>query len=497
MLRTPSLSRIQLIVILGIFAIIYCSISFPNHYLFRTAALDLGMFNHALYNFAHLDANYFTLSSKGYSINYFGDHFSPITLLYAPFYYLLGSYTLLIIQILSILFGAVGIYRYASYKLPNIEHYKILIVVQFLSIWGIFSALSFDFHNNVVGAMFVPWLFLYYEKEKKLKFMLFFVLILITKENMSLWLVFIVLGLILKQRKFNIKELLKFEIPVLLLALVYFLIVVGFLMPWIRDGEGFNQLSRYSLLGKDLPEILQTILTKPGYAISLLFNNTTGFPRYDYIKAELHMMVLVSGGILFFLRPYYFLMLIPIYAQKMFSNRTGNWGINIQYSIEFAPIITLCIIDFFSSVKKSVYVTIGLIVFCISTMYFTYSTLESRKSRWYKKTESVFHRKIHYSSSLDIENIYQQINKIPQDAVVSCSSGLAPHLALRDEIYLFPKVANAEYIALLKIKNTWPIKNEKYYELIEELRNDKSYIVWYESKDLIIFKLGNSPDEIL
>ncbi|MGQ3014037.1 MAG: hypothetical protein ACT6QS_10050, partial [Flavobacteriales bacterium] len=35
-----------------LFALIFALLSFPNHYLLRTYALDLGMFNHALYDFS-------------------------------------------------------------------------------------------------------------------------------------------------------------------------------------------------------------------------------------------------------------------------------------------------------------------------------------------------------------------------------------------------------------------------------------------------------------
>jgi uncharacterized membrane protein len=488
MIHPNSISRVKLIAILSLFAIIYCLISFPNHYLLRTDALDLGMLNHALYNFAHFDINYFTLSYDGSSVNYFGDHFSPITILYAPFYYLFGSYTLLIIQIFAILFGAVGLFRYARYKLPHINDYKLLIVIQFLSIWGIYSALSFDFHNNVIGAMMVPWLFLYYDKQKNIKFLLFFVLILATKENMSLWLFFIVLGIIIKERNFNFRKLLKFEIPILIFTIVYFVVVVGLLMPWFREGNGFDQLSRYELLGNNLSEIIATLFTRPGYVLSLLYENTTGNPTYDGIKAELHMMVIVSGGFLFILRPYYIIMLIPIYAQKMFSNQFGTWGINVQYSIEFAPIISLCVIDFFSSIKKSKYIILGLVLICASTIFYTHKTLENRKSKWYKRQNSVFHKKEHYETPFDVKNIYDQIFKIPKNITVSASGNLSPHLAFRDQVYLFPKIGDSEFVALLKTDKTYPLTPERYYELIEKLKRNKKYKIWYENEELVIFK---------
>lgn len=179
-------SKILLSLIIGIFLVIYSLISFVNHYLFRTNALDLGMFNHAIYSFSHIKMNYFTLNFWGPELSYFGDHFSPIVFLFSPFYYLFGSYTLLVIQIVFVLFGGYGIYKYACLQITESNtkflYIPLLILVQFLGIWGIFSALSFDFHTNIVAAMMVPWLVYYYEKNNKAAFLLFFPLFKLLKE---------------------------------------------------------------------------------------------------------------------------------------------------------------------------------------------------------------------------------------------------------------------------------------------------------------------------
>lgn len=69
------------------------------------------------------------------------------------------------IQIVAILFRAVGIYRIVGLYLTDYLA-SVFAMVHFLSIWGIYSALDFDFQNNVIVAMLVPW-FIYYWKLKK------------------------------------------------------------------------------------------------------------------------------------------------------------------------------------------------------------------------------------------------------------------------------------------------------------------------------------------
>jgi uncharacterized membrane protein len=112
-----SANRKQKIITISVFilfAIIYSSISLVNHYYFRTAALDLGLYNNAIYNFANFSMPKYTLGTSGVEQPFLATHFSLITILYAPFYYIFGSYTLLIIQIFSILFAGYYIYVFTE-----------------------------------------------------------------------------------------------------------------------------------------------------------------------------------------------------------------------------------------------------------------------------------------------------------------------------------------------------------------------------------------------
>ncbi len=94
-----------LILILVVFGIIYGLISLVNHYNFRTYALDLGLVNHAIYDYAHFRVNYSTLLLDASPMNFLGSHFTLLPLLFSPLYWLFGSYTLLIVQIAAVLFG--------------------------------------------------------------------------------------------------------------------------------------------------------------------------------------------------------------------------------------------------------------------------------------------------------------------------------------------------------------------------------------------------------
>ncbi|MCL6105743.1 MAG: DUF2079 domain-containing protein [Actinobacteria bacterium] len=449
--------NIILIYILAIFGIVFSLISLVNQYEFRTYALDLGMFNQALYDFAHLKLNYFSLYPNGTSLNYFADHFSLITVLYAPFYYLLRTYTLLVIQILAILFGGAGIYQFARHETKS-RYLPLIVIIQFFGIWGIYSALAFDFHNNVVAAMFVPWLAFCYVTGRRKLFVLFFVLILISKENMALWLVFIMLGLMLGRGLSRWRRFFRFEIPLLLFAAVYFVFVIGLFMPALgNDGGSAVLANRYAPFGNSAPAIAVGIVSHPGQTLTDLFESSPPTAQHADDKEGLHVMVLTSGGLALLAAPSYIVMLIPIYLQKMLSVDPALWGVTGQYSIEFVPIISLAFTALLVKLKRRKLVARWQYPAAVIIMVMTYGSLSyaianGKLSMWKNDDNVNLFSSSHWRSSVDVSAVNSYLAAVPPDAAISVSSSLAPHLSFRDKIYQYPVIKDAQYLVLMQDK---------------------------------------------
>lgn len=479
------------IFILLLFAVIYCLVSFVNHYNFRTNAMDLGMFNHALYSFSQGKMNYFTLVLSGNDPIYFADHFSPITVLYTPFYYIFGSWTLLIIQITAVLFGGWGIYKVAQFKLPNFKLNKFFLII-FLSQFAIISALAFDFHNNVIAAMLVPWLYLFYLRNERWKMTFVFVLLLICKENIGLWLVFIMFGLMLENgfRYFfaNFKKFLKFEIPLLFFALCYFYFIVSFVMPHLSQGEAMNQITKFNHLGDSLGEIATNLILNPWDTIRMFFMSTSNDPLSFGIKKELHLALLFSGGFALIFRPAYLIMLLPIFAQKLLANNMTLWGINYQYSIEFTPIICLALIDLVKIIQRQKIAKGIVISASIMAIVVNINTLENRKSFWYDETTHNILKANHYNSGgLDLAFIHNELKNIPDKIPISVTSSLAPHLTNRDHLYHFPIIKDSKMIVVLKSKRShYPITDEEFNQKINYLITTGEFKVRLDQKELLI-----------
>jgi uncharacterized membrane protein len=485
---------ILVVLIFVAFCCIFFSINLVNHYLFRTYAHDLGMQTKAIYDFAHLRMNLFTLAWVPEEVPYFGDHFALLVPLVSPLYYVFGSYTLLVVQVLFVLFAGYGIFRYASFHTAN-RTIPVLAVLHFFGIWGIYSALSFDYHNNLLAAMLVPWFVLYYEQRKIKPMLLFFVLIVISQENMALWMAFILLGLYIKDKFSYVRQkpILSIGLPVI--TLVYFVVIVFIVMPAINKGMGTLQMGRYGLLGGSPAGILNNLINNPRYFFSLLFESPLQGEMFYGIKSEFWFMLLVCGGFAMIWRPWYLVMILPLLAQKMFTDQYGRWGINDHYSIEFAPILTLAVIDFLGSFKTSRSKVWMMVLVVFLTHYFNLASMDNRRSIWYDSQRTRFYQKKHYQGDLNVRSVREGLKIIPPDARISVHSRLAPHLAFREKIYLFPNVKDAEYIVLLREGHgTYPLTEEEYPVKIRHYEASGEFKIIYDKDDLLILKrVADSP----
>ena len=463
--------------ITALYGTVFCLISLVNHYNFRTYGLDLGIYTHGIYSYSHLNWHTFTLGLDGQPFNHLGNHFSPIVMLLSPFYYLFGTYTLLILQIAAILFGGWGVYHFAKERLKGIQPELVLLL--FFSMWGIYSALAYDWHANVMAAMFVPWFILYFEREDWKKATLMFALVLLCKENMAVWMAAIIAGLALRNLLVKPMDTNWLMTGTLLgIAVIYFAVVQMVIMPHLNPLKLSDHLGNYSHLGDGSGGVIKTILTKPRHIFYLLFESLQTDELTFKLKSQLHFMVLVSGGIALIYRPHYLIMLAPIYAQKLLSSNPAHWGVFSQYSIEFAPIIALAMVEWmkgFEFPNLKVPILVGFIG--LATVFNWHPT----------RPNTGFYQAKHYTSGLNTQAIYDALKLIPADAAVSASNVIVPHLADREKIYLYPVLNDAEYVALLTAgRDPYPVDSLQIPAKIEELRQMASEIVYDENNLLII-----------
>lgn len=476
--------RLLFIGIILFFASIYASISITNHYFYRTFAHDLGIKNQVIWSYAHFEYNYNTvIDEMDGTINVMASHFEPILILLSPFWWLFGSYTLLIFQILFILWGGVGIYKYIE-KISGNKLLACLAMAMQLALWPNYAALSYDFHTNVLAAAIVPWLFYSIEMKNWKLFSIHLLLILFCKENMALWMSFVGMGMLIHFRKDKSK--LKFGFILILTSIAYFILVMKIIMPYYADGKFPYKHFNYHVLGNTWTEVLTNAIKHPIDSLMLLFEPhgiQSNDPGVYNAKMNFHFYVLLSGGIFLVFRPQFLVMLIPIYGQKMLADDYGKWGIFGQYSIEVNTMIVLAAFHFILLFKDSkIHLLAGFVLF-LAAFDTTKEFIGLWKPHPCGKVLTNFWQKSHYIREFDTEQLKPVIEKIPKDAKLSATFYLVPHLADRKVIYKYPIIRDAEYIFLVDDYNHYENTRERfiieqdsllhspYWEKIDSTRN--------------------------
>jgi len=445
------------VAILVIFGIIYTLISVGNHLCFRTSCMDLGQYTNVIYDYAHLqmdDCSAYLWEPR----SNLADHFDLYLIILAPFYYLFGVYTLLIFLILGVLLGGWGIYKLIkSYSSSPLL--PLLAMVSLMGFYGVWHALSFDYHSSVIASMLMPWLLLFIRQQRFGLSTLFVILISIAKETMPLWLFFISLALLWDYRKE--RQTRRWLMVYMAYSVVYFAIIGMVVMP--HFGSNDQVIWRYKYMGDSFGAIALYMMTHPWATLVNFFTNFTHDADYDHIKLQFWICTALSGGWLVLVKkPHWLLMMVPSLAMEMLARDAGFWSVTFQYNAEFAPVLVCGSFIILSEMKDSRFRTL---LACATTLLLllTTSFTTSKYAKMVRKNQVRILDKRHYhQDDFDVAYARQLLKQIPSDASICATSLFVPHLADRDSVYMFPLGAHlSQYILVLD--HHW-----SYYEGDEE-----------------------------
>jgi uncharacterized membrane protein len=466
------------------FGIIYLAIPIVNHYFFRTYCYDYGVYNQAFYDFAHARVNHNTIIDPPLT-SFMQIHVAFLLYIIAPAYWLIGwltgTYTLLIVQSLVIIAGG-----YAVYKLV-LEQAKdfliaLLAMIHYFLLLGHYSAISSDYTDTTVGASLIPFFLLYLFRKKALMTSIFFLLILLTKENMAIWLAFISLAIMLMNRKD--KFLVRAGATYLGISLCYFVFCYPALVHLFEDPQKPYAGFAYSALGNSPGAAIGFMISHPLKTIELLYNNPTGVPEFNFYKIDFYLVVLFSGAFMVYRKPLFLLMLLPIVLQKVFNDSWVRWGNFGFYTIEIVSILSICVFLSVAAIKNPKWKTAMSTIVILSTLTMTILKIGSGQTNPDKENILSYG---FYHSPLNVREVHDGLTLIPEDASVAASEVLVPHLAFRPEIHCFPFVHESEYIALLKNSSCYPLQPEEFKTYMADYRKNAGWEIIYDTRDMVMF----------
>jgi uncharacterized membrane protein len=142
-----------LAVLIVLMTFIYSTLSLFKHWHFGTFAWDLGNFDQMIWHYSRFEAPGCTeLGLK----NCLGDHFSPISALCAPLFWICPHVeVLLVAQVILITSALIPIYLYSASRLTRWESYG--VAAAFAVFWGVKNAIWSDYHPDCFAVPMIAW----------------------------------------------------------------------------------------------------------------------------------------------------------------------------------------------------------------------------------------------------------------------------------------------------------------------------------------------------
>ncbi len=486
-------------IILIIFGTILLGTVILNHYFFRTFAFDYAAYNFAWYDFAHLHSSPCPIYWWPGDVSFIQDHFSLTLIILSPLYWLFspifGTYSLLIIQTGFVLWGAWGVYKLVKLKTQN-ELFSILALLLYFLTYGRYASLITDANLEIILSSLIPVFLYFFEKKQFTKATILFIFIIVGRENFSLWFIFI--GLYLMLSHWKEPKMRKLSLVYIVSSIIYFIVLFKFLIPAVENPVRPFSLFNYSALGKNPYEALITLLTKPEKTFSLLFVNHLHDIQYNFVKIEFYFVYIFSGGILLFWRPKYLLLFIPVIAQKMYNDAPIRWSIESYYSIEIVTLLPIVVFlalnelkfpKFPENYQYRIKKYIGIAIIIAASLITIYKfDINHRTIKWYGVEKNKFYDSRMYSSSFDVKKVYKYLKLIPDTAKVSATGNITPHLAFRKKIYYFPRVDDADYLALLQNKIPYFQNQQQFADDINKYLFNPNWSIIIDDYPFILLK---------
>jgi uncharacterized membrane protein len=415
LLQNDKFSFRLLLLWLIILSTLYSLLAVLRHVHFQSGGFDLGIYDQAVWQYAHFLFPYNTIKERFI----LGDHFTLTLPLIAPLYWIWDNVnSLLIFQSVWVCFSAVAVYLVA--RIRKFSPFVCLSIAFLYSLfYGIQFAVYSDFHPIVLGIGFLAWLIYFLESKKGKLFFITLILALLTQEDMGFALAG--LGFIY----FFKKEYRKLAILFIILGI-------------------FSSLSEIKIIGLLSPagfEYIPHISQNPFQIVKELFDDPQKVQTWIYSLGWFSFLPIFSLGSI--------AAVTSNLAQFFVTGSAFSrmWSPFMHHRAILAIFLLLGTLDTLGFIKKldKKYLNLNLIVCllivsALSQQFIFHFPLNKLTKLSYWKEESWMK---------DNENLFKEI---PKNASLAASQNLVPHLSHRKEIYIiYPRIMTIRGVC----KNCW------------------------------------------
>ncbi|MFN2291488.1 MAG: DUF2079 domain-containing protein [Anaerolineae bacterium] len=502
-MRRPSAPQAAVGLLLAAYVAIFGTLSIRRHQNLHTNALDLGYTDQAVWNTLHgRPFRFSTYLDAAFRLDIpvqefrepdilLGYHVEPILVPISLLYLLYDCpQTLLWLQTLALALGALPIYLLARLRFAArqgdqapagltpasrapalVSWLPVAFVALYLLSPPLEAANLSDFHAVALAPVLLLAAFYCLETKRNWGFVAFAFLAVMCKEEIGLVVAMMGLWAALFRRRRILG--LGTGLAALCWSLLSFLVI----MPHFNGLAQSAFVVRYSQFGETPLAIAHNLLTQPRLLVDWL-----GQPA---VLRYLRDLWLSSGG-LAILYPAGLLMALPSLAVNAFSRFAWMRSGGGHYSVVIVPFLTISAIyglDWVarwpqhraraSAVTARARALRPLTSYTAVATFLVVAGLAVALVHHYDNGISPLSRRFALEPVTEHSHrarpLFERVNALPADVAVSASSGLYPHVAHRELVYLFPTVSDAQYVLVDVTGPGTPAPAGEQYQLIREL----------------------------
>lgn len=417
-----------------------------KHHGFHSNAYDLGLQQHVVWNTAQGRWFQYTymVAFNPDLVNHLGDHVNLILLPIAALYLLHdGPETLLVVQALAVASGLVPLFLVARRRI-GCDGPALVLASLYLLHPALQAALLFDFHPIVLAAPLFLWAYLFATARRDGWLVLATVLLLATQENAAL--VVLLLGVLVAIEGRRRAGAALVAAGVAWFATCYFAI-----LPALNPGVGSNAFARYRHLGGSWDAVLVNVLLHPVEVATKVLDAT----GRDYLRA-----LLMPFGFVSLLAPEILLGAASELALNLLSDFPAQRTIDHQYPSVIVAVAALAAVVGAGRTATFAGARLGLPRAAVAWSLAVWALAAGAvfQARSYGTLRALGPEYAGVYADSDHARIgHALLAQIPDDVPVSAQGTIAPHLSRRPRVYVFPTVGDAEWVALDRRANPFPV----------------------------------------
>lgn len=381
------------------------------HNNFGTYGFDLGIFDQGIWLLSQLKEPFITVRG----LHLFGEHLSFNLVFLAPLYKIWPDVRLLLVlQTTALAIGALPVYLLAKERLKN-GVLSLAMAASYL-LYPALQWLNHDqFHPDALATPALLFAFYFATKRRYALFAVSALVAVLAKEDVAL--VMIVLGIYLAVT--NSRTV---GFATSLASLAWFVVGIKYILPAF-NGTSLFYAQNFSKLGSTIGEVAFNTLTKPGLVLPILMQESN-LLYLTQLLAPVAFSPLASIEVLLIALP------------ALFSNAVSQQGymhnIEYHYTATIIPFVfagAILAVEKLALKKREAVVVAALIVVValMSNYFWSPSPISTQHKRAFVVADAAKRASMERAVAL-----------IPDDAVVSSSYTMVPHLTHREKIYEFP-----------------------------------------------------------